>query len=261
MLLSHLIGKVLKAKKRLKLTNPQIKEHQLREFRELAKFAAQNSNFYKKIVTENNIDLEICVPEDFPILDKNTLMENWDDIVTDKQITKAKVEEFLSGSKDPGELFLNKYYVMHTSGSSGQVGYYIYSESEFAAGLSHSNRISGTIFLKKISYVGATKGHFAGATMVEATKKLFPIYSGTQMLDINDPFDQIIKALNEFQPNVLTGYSFALKKLAEAKNSGELNIHPRLSYQEASLCFLRIKNIFKRLLAKRLAITTPQPSF
>jgi hypothetical protein len=49
--------------------------------------------------------------------------------------------------------------------------------------------------------VGATKGHFAGATMVESTKKLFPIYSDTQMLDINDPFDEIIKSLNTFQPN------------------------------------------------------------
>jgi phenylacetate-coenzyme A ligase PaaK-like adenylate-forming protein len=70
--------------------------------------------------------------------------------------------------------------------------------------------------------VGATKGHFAGATMVESTKKLFPIYSDTQMLDINDPFDEIIKSLNTFQPNILTGYAFALKKLAEAKNRGEL---------------------------------------
>lgn len=70
--------------------------------------------------------------------------------------------------------------------------------------------------------MGATKGHFAGATMVESTKKLFPIYSDTQMLDINDPFDEIIKSLNTFQPNILTGYAFALKKLAEAKNRGEL---------------------------------------
>ena len=125
MLLFHLAGKALKAKRRLKLTKPQIKEFQIAELRKLAKFAAENSSYYKKIVTEKNINLEICVPEDFPILDKTILMENWDDIVTDKNVTKAKVTDFLNKSKDPGELFLNKYYIMHTSGSSGHLGYYI----------------------------------------------------------------------------------------------------------------------------------------
>ena len=61
-------------------------------------------------------------------------MTNFDEIVTRREITKRSIAEFLSRSHDPTELFLGKYRVIHTSGSSGEVGYFVYSPEDWARG-------------------------------------------------------------------------------------------------------------------------------
>ena len=76
------------SKKNLKLSKEQIKLLQQEKFIKLVRFAAQKSPYYQKIA-KNNIDINNCKPEDFPILTKETLIKEFDNIVTDKQITKA----------------------------------------------------------------------------------------------------------------------------------------------------------------------------
>jgi phenylacetate-coenzyme A ligase PaaK-like adenylate-forming protein len=72
------------------------------------------------------------------------------------------------------------------------------------------------------------------------------------MLDINDPFDEIIKSLNTFQPNILTGYAFALKKLAEAKNRGELNINPDILISGGEPLFFEDKEYIQKAFGKEV---------
>lgn len=49
---------------------------------------------------------------ELPLLTKSILMENWDELVTDRNIKLKDVKTFLDGLKeeDFGKLFENKYY-------------------------------------------------------------------------------------------------------------------------------------------------------
>jgi len=189
---------------------------------------ARNSRYYQRVIQENNIDIRNCTPEDFPVLTKEMVLEFFDEIITDRQISKEKLADFLAESRKPHELFLNKYYVIHTSGSSGTVSYYVYSKKEFLQGIIPATRSYKLKLFRKMAYVAATRGHFMGVTMADTAMRWPLLYKDGQLLDINSPFGEIISGLNQMQPTVLSGYAFALRRLAEAQKDKGLHIQPAL---------------------------------
>jgi phenylacetate-coenzyme A ligase PaaK-like adenylate-forming protein len=101
--------------------------------------------------------------------------------------------------------------------------------------------------LQKHAYVAAVKGHFAGVTMTNAGKKLPFLYQDIQTLDINQPFQQIIDALNTMQPNSLGGYAFALCKLAEAQRNGRISITPTIIHSAGEPLSQQDKDIIQNV--------------
>src|SRR6185437_12631698 len=117
MLLPTILKYALINKTHTRLTKEQIKEMQMKKFRKLIVYVSRHSHYYSELIKNNNITVETCKPEDFPILTKEIVMDHFDEIVTDQRITKEKISSFLSQSQNPSQLFLNKYYVINTSGS------------------------------------------------------------------------------------------------------------------------------------------------
>ncbi|GAB4377508.1 MAG: hypothetical protein Kow00121_27090 [Elainellaceae cyanobacterium] len=220
----------LENKKSLKLTHAQVVERQHQQFRKLVNFVAKHSPYYQEIIEKHNIDIQSCQLADFPILQKTDVLENFDRLVTNPKITKEKIIGFLTNSENPNDLFLDQYFVTHTSGTSGQVGYYLYSEAEMAKGLAYllNQNQSGFSLFKRMAYVAAAKGHFAGVTIASTPQKLYPLYQAVKTLDINSPFEEILSCLNQLQPTALSGYAFIIRKLAEAQANGRLKISPDL---------------------------------
>ena len=68
------------------------------------------------------------------------MMANFDGIVTDRRITKQGIAEFLSRSTDPNELLFDEFRVLHTSGTSGEVGYFVYSKPDWYRGMMVAGR-------------------------------------------------------------------------------------------------------------------------
>ena len=68
--------------------------------------------------------------KDLPILTKATVMENFDELVTDPAIRLADVETFLKQESGP-KLFLDRYVVLATSGSTGRRGVFLFNEQEW----------------------------------------------------------------------------------------------------------------------------------
>ena len=68
---------------------------------------------------------------ELPVLTKATLMEHFDELVTDPSIRLEKVREFAAGNADQ-RLYLNRYWVTATSGSSGHPGFFLFNEQEWA---------------------------------------------------------------------------------------------------------------------------------
>jgi phenylacetate-coenzyme A ligase PaaK-like adenylate-forming protein len=217
-----------------RMTRADFETYKLGKFRRLVQHAAARSPYYARIITERGIDPGTAHPEDFPPLGKSELMANFDEIATVPAVRKQPIAEFLSHSHDPTELYLGRFRVIHTSGSSGEVGYFVYSPEDWARGSQMRPRGSnvprpmrkrrGRI---RIAYYGATDGHYAGVSMVAAFKQSLV---GRLLLDlaiyeINEPLPEVIEALNAFQPEMLLGYTTALKILAEKQREGSLRLN------------------------------------
>ena len=212
----------------MRLTREQLVAMQLRKFRRLVAFAQARSPYYRRVIAERNIRLEHCVPEDFPVLTKQEVVQNFDEIVTDPRVTRARIDAFLTKSQDPQEWLDGKYRVLHTSGTSGVLGYYVFDRGSWIKGASHAARATPLRLRKKAAFVAATEGHFAGVSLMltgnEGTNALF---YNVRTFDVGRPLASIIEELNAFQPEALSGYGTALKSLAEAQQRGELRIRPR----------------------------------
>ena len=214
-------------RRNLRISRERLEAAQRKKFRRLVKFAQKHSPYYREIINEHGIDAESCVPADFPVLTKNDVIEHFDEIVTDRRITRERVAEFLARSTDPLELLDGRYHVLHTSGTSGTVGYFVFSHDAWIRGSSHMVRAAPLGWRRRTAYVAATRGHFAGASLVltgnHGTNNLF---YDVRTFDVSQPMPQIIRELNEFQPRALSGYASVLKLLAEAQERGELRIKP-----------------------------------
>jgi phenylacetate-coenzyme A ligase PaaK-like adenylate-forming protein len=211
------------------MTRSELEASQLAKFRRLARHVNERSPYYRRIIAERGIDVARCEPKDFPVLTKSLLMRHFDEIVTVPGITKQTIAEFLTRSKDPTERFRGKYRVIHTSGSSGEVGYFVYSPQDWARGMAMRPRGRRPQRKRKgkfrISYFAATDGHYAGVTLVGALRSgIARWFVDLQLLEVNSPLTDTIAALNEFQPDMLVGYTTALKILGEHQRAGALRL-------------------------------------
>jgi len=211
------------------LTRAELEASQLTKFRRLVHHVNERSPYYRRVIAERGIDVLRCEPKDFPVLTKSLLMRHFDEIVTVPAITKQTIAEFLTRSKDPTERYLRKYRVIHTSGSSGEVGYFVYSPQDWARGMAMRPRGRGPRRKRKgkfrIAYFAATDGHYAGVTLVASLGSgVARWFVDLQLLEVNSPLTDTIAALNEFQPDMLVGYTTALKILGEQQRAGALGL-------------------------------------
>jgi len=231
-----LIRKLLELRNNARMTRPQFEAMKLEKFRRLVRHAGETSPYYAQLIRERGIDIDRCTPVEFPPLTKAILMDQFDRIVSDHRITKQGIADFLTRSHDPSELFLNEFRVIHTSGSSGEVGYFVYAPADWARGVAQGlrqrrsrrrvrrRRKFGRL---RFAYYGAIGGHFAGITMMRAASRgLARFLMRAAFYEVNNPLAETVAALNEFQPDVLAGYTGALTILAAKQREGALRISP-----------------------------------
>lgn len=212
------------------MTRQELEARQLSKFRRLVRFVRQHSPYYARVIAERGIDPERCTPQDFPVLSKREVAQHFDEIVTDRRITRRAVLQFLERSRDRGELFLNYFNVVHTSGSSGEVGCFVYSPHDWTRGIAHGLRMHPfRARVQRIAFFGATRGHFVGVSMVATGERsINKLFYRIRAVEINSPMAEVIEKLNAFRPDVLVGYAMALRILADEQSHGALAIAPRL---------------------------------
>ena len=210
-------------------TRAQIEARQLKKFRRLAAHAARHAPYYRDVVDARGIDLDNCVPQDFPVLTKDALLDNFDRIVTDPTITYADIAGFLAASKDPFELYRDRYYVVQTSGISGTVGYFVYDFDDWARGVAGALRVNPPSFGKRrLAFFGYGDGHYTGVSFATSTQQsLLRWVYDIAAYHIDHPLGPILDSLNAFQPTILMGYPSALGILADAQLQGRLTIAPQ----------------------------------
>ena len=219
-------------------TRAGIEAAQLEKFRALVRLAEARAPYYARIIRERGIQSDTCVPGDFPVLTKSLLMANFDDIVTDHRVTRAVIAGFLSRSTDPKDRLFDELTVMHTSGTSGEVGYFLYSPTDFgrlrAAGMRNREafralfpRLGFRLRRVRLAFYGATGGHYAGVTGIASMQRgLGRLFIDARAFEVNTPLPEVVRAIDAFKPDVLWGYTTALKMLGDEQRAGRLRITP-----------------------------------
>ncbi len=226
----ELLRAVYAVRKAESLNNEQVQQLQDQRLKKLLKHTVANSRFYRRFYREHGInegDLDEVRVEDLPIIDKNIMMENYDDFVTDPAIKQAGLEAFINESPTPGSKYKKKYSVVHTSGSSGTIGLFVYGPREWEMSKALSLRATGIKLpfgrRKKIAFIAATDGHFASVTsFYNLPRLLFKLLP----LSISSPLDEIRDKIDQFQPDVITGYASGLNLLAKEQLAGRIQIDP-----------------------------------
>ena len=215
-----------------RLSRPQLEAIKLRKFRRLVAHAARHSQYYAKIIRDGGISIESCTPDQFPVLTKTDLMENFDRISTDPRVSKGAIKSFLSHSTDPNERFLGEYQVLQSSESSGNVGYFVFSVGDWARAMAQVLRTPTRSKLFKRTRAAnflAVGGHYGSVSMTKHWMRGHRKYFVDQLLlEINSPLSDVIDKLNAHQPHRLNGYASALKLLAAKQREGVLRIAPKI---------------------------------
>lgn len=165
-----------------------------------------------------------------PILTKAQYLMRWNDIVTDRRLTREGVEAFVAASPSPSDLMLGRYHIQTTSGTSGVKAPFAHSTDEWTnvcAGVGRIPAWRGSAFgerPKRYAIISLNEGFHMGARITAGSAKFF---ESVLQVDAAAPTAEHAAALNEFQPDAISAYPTAMASLAEEQAAGRLNIHPR----------------------------------
>lgn len=228
----NLLTKINLVKKAENLAPADIEQLNNNRFKRLLKHVLANSPFYKKYYGQHGITITNCEKArllDLPTIDKNLMMENYDDFICDTALKQQQLEEFIADPSNRGKKYLGRYQVIHTSGSTGRVGIFVYGSNDWnmlkALAVTRITKAKINPFKKdRISFIGATGGMYAGISMASDAPKL--IYDFLP-LSINSPLDEITAKVNAFQPDIICGYSSGSYLLAQEQLKDNINLKPK----------------------------------
>lgn len=175
---------------------------------------------------------------DLPTTNKIMMMENFDEWLTDRAVTKGKVEIFMSDLSNVGKKLDGKYLVYTTSGSTGSPCIVLYDDTAInvssAIGVlrSFARKSDLRAFMKsggKTIALFADNGFYLGTGSVKHTLRKMP-WKKKKMktFDVRNPIAKITDVLNEYQPSMIGCYPTAMELLATEQENGNLHISPSI---------------------------------
>lgn len=127
-----LLCELYRLKQNTKKTREQIADLQEEKLRSLLRFSYQHSAFYRKTFEKNGItaeNIDACPLSAFPTMDKKTLLEHFDELVTVPDLKQEELRRFDAEEKADRRPYKDKYHIVHSSGSTGKPGYFVYDEA------------------------------------------------------------------------------------------------------------------------------------
>lgn len=206
-----------------------------RRFDALVRHARQHSAFYRDAYSRlPQRDLEA---RELPVATKPELMARFDDWVTDPDIELDAVMTFVADRGHIGELYLNRYVVWKSSGSTGSPGVFVEDAGALATFdalmAAHIALRPGTQYpwnmlsSRRAALVVATGDHFASIASWQRVCQGSPWISA-RSFSILEPIERLVAQLNDYQPEFLSSYPTMLSLLAVEQDAGRLKISPTM---------------------------------
>lgn len=266
---SHTLELTLKQTRDLQKNFPTINEalywskqklQQMRNERlkKLLIHAKLNSPYYQKTLSHIDVDniTEQRLPE-LPTMNKRILMDNWDLIVTNRNISLALAEKHLEKmTHDEDTLYLlDRYHVLASSGTSGKRGVFIYDWDEWNNHYSYFMRypyynqdrteiLNDQTQVVKVVQVVVCNTVFALYSLAKTYK-----FSNFEMyyLPVTLPLNQIIDGLNLIQAEIIKGTPSTIFKLCQEASEGRLKIQPKIISVTGESLYKPIRVLIKKI--------------
>jgi phenylacetate-CoA ligase len=228
---AHLLFRLLQQRRELKQREhwdrKRLESYQSQALDRLRAFVYTHSPFYQRFHKGRHQ----APLNELPILTKSLLMENFDDLVTDRNIHLKEIREHLD--RLPGEeKYQGRYWTSVTSGSVGHPSMNLFNDTEWAGVLAsairsydwagvrirpfHRTRSAAIVSAKPTAMTARVTGTFHFRWF--PTLRILPSESLVSTVD----------RLNAWQPEILQGFSYMVALLAEEQLAGRLRISPRV---------------------------------
>jgi phenylacetate-CoA ligase len=232
----NLLWDLYKLKRNTTKTKEQIKTLQNKKLRRLLEYAYDHSAYYRRTFEEAGISRDQIheLPlSSFPTIDKALFMEHFDELLTVSDLTQEELRRFDEEEALEQKTFKGKYHVVHSSGSTGKPGYFVYDDEAWnqmlvaviRAALWNMTMPQILRMLMRgpnILYIAATDGRYGGAMAVGAG--IEGVHANRLFLDIKKPLKEWIESVQRFKPNLIIGYPSAIKILGELVEKGEVQL-------------------------------------
>ncbi len=231
----HVAGLIWDAWRTRKKGADAIAGRQRARLADMVSHARSCSPYYRELYRD--LPDRVESPVQLPVTDKKMLMERFDEGCTDRAVTLEAAEALVDDTRRIGELFLDKYTLVTTSGTTGRRGIFVIDDRTMAVMTAMMFRwigdwLSPGDFLKiiarrgRLAMIMATGGHFASAVAAARLKRRRG--SRVEVLSAHTPMTDLVERLNRFQPAMLAPYASMAALLADEQEAGRLRIDPVL---------------------------------
>ncbi|HVM81546.1 MAG TPA: hypothetical protein VMU06_21170 [Stellaceae bacterium] len=202
--------------------------HRRKKFAEIVRFAHTSCAFYRDLY--RGLDLgDGLDARQLPVTDKRRLMENFEAVVTGPLLHRSEFEAHLQATRGQ-ELYLGRYRVAATAGTSGLRGIFVYDRPAWQVVLANTIRWRRLIGISprlparlRICSIGADNPmHLTSKIPMSLDFGLFRLLH----LEATEPLAQQVAALNSFRPDALLPYPSVAALLAREQIAGRLAIRP-----------------------------------
>lgn len=165
---------------------------------------------------------------ELPAMTKEDLVENFDDIVTDRRLSRELVEAHLSSLTDDVYL-LDEFHAVASGGSSGVRGCFVFGWEPWMTATLGMLRFrmwsSSRLGIPRESLRCVVAGGKA-THMSYAMTRNFGGATNSIAVPASLPLPEIVARLNELQPKVLSGFASMVAALAHEQLEGRLRVAP-----------------------------------
>ena len=203
---------------------------------ELVAYARAHSPWYRELYAR--LPDRIEDPTLLPPTHKRALMSRFDEWVTDRAVTLDGVRAFIANPDRIGQPFLDRYWVLTTSGTTGAPGAFVLDD--------HNLIVTGILILRmarewlrtrdvfrlvtrggRMTLICAIGGHYAEAVAGVRLRQQRG-EDKMQVLAANAPVPELVERINQFQPDILAAYASVGALLAGERIAGRLSVRPTL---------------------------------
>jgi hypothetical protein len=231
---AELIWRLSQYTQRLGWDAGQLAAHQRDRLRVLLEHAAEHSPFHARRLRGLHPErLELTDLVRLPVMTKSQMMASFDDVVTDRGLSRRLVERHLAASAQEPGLLLDQYVCLASGGSSGLRGVFVQTLGEYAdfvaslvrprwaRALAAGGPPPGGLVLGIVA--AASPVHSSGFGAAVAAAPPVTLIPAPATL----PLPETVARLNAAQPPALLGYASKLAELAGEQLAGRLRITPR----------------------------------